>query len=270
MQNKTNCKRIQGYVQIAVIVVLCLFTLLLDIIHIPFSKDEFYNRMFCKILQQACGSGAGILLLLRLGIRLFDKPQNLLYMLPCLLVAVDNFQFSAYINGKMQLVRTAPQDFILFFLYCMLIGLFEEIVFRGVIFGVLAGVFSKDRKGFLWTYVVSSLVFGISHIFNGFSGATFLQIGYTILTGGLFAFCLIKTKNLLCCALVHGLFNFAGTLFDVQGLGSGIVFDLGTVITMAVVSVAVGVFVLYKTWKYPDEEREELYKRLGLAQNEED
>lgn len=268
MQNKTKHKRIQVYIQIVVIAVLCVFTLLLDIINIPFSKDEFYNRMLCKILQQACGSGVGILLLLRLDIRLFDKPQNLLYMLPCLVIAVDNFQFSAYFNGKMQLVRTAPQDFILFFVSCMLIGLFEEIVFRGVIFGLLAGVFSKDRKGFLWTYVISSVAFGVSHIFNGFSGATFLQMGYSILTGGLFAFCLIKTKNILCCALVHGLFNFSGTLFASQGLGAGVVFDLGTIITMAVVSVAIGIFVLYKTWRFPDIERVELYKRLGIAQSE--
>ena len=260
MQNEEVRKDIQRYIQIAVIVILCAFTALLDVVNISFSKEEFYNRMICKILQQACGSGAGILLLLRLDIHLFAKPQNWLYLLPCLLVAVDNFQFSAYFSGKMKLVRTQPQDFILFFAYCMLVGLFEETVFRGVVFSVLASLFGKDRKGLLWTFVLSSLVFGVAHLFNG----SLLQAGYTILTGGLFAFCLLKTKNILCCAFVHGTFNFCGLLFDVQGLGDGVVFDLGTIITMAVVSVAVGVFVLYKVWTYSDDERQELYRRLGL------
>ena len=268
MQRNTKRKSIQEYLQIAAIVVLCVFTALFDIKDISF-VEEFYNSMLCKILQQACGSAAGILIVLRLGIRLFDKPQNLLYLIPCLIVAVDNFQFSAYFNGKMQLVRTAPQDFILFFAYCMLVGLFEEIIFRGIILSLLAGAFSKDKKGFLLTYVCSSLIFGLAHLFNGFSAGAFLQAGYTILTGGLFAFCFIKTKNILCPAFVHGIFNFCGLLFDKVGLGNGVVFDTGTVITMLIVSVVAGVFVLYKVWKYPDFEREELYNKLGIAMHKE-
>jgi membrane protease YdiL (CAAX protease family) len=145
-------------------------------------------------------------------------------------------------------------------------AIFEEIIFRGIVFSVLADRFSKNKKGFLKTYVISSVIFGLAHLFNGFSFGTVLQVGYTVLTGGLFAFCLIMTKNILCCALVHGIYNFCGLLFDhVQGLGNGVVFDLGTVITMAVISVVVGIFVLYKVYHYPDEERKDLYARLGIA-----
>jgi membrane protease YdiL (CAAX protease family) len=145
-------------------------------------------------------------------------------------------------------------------------AIFEEIIFRGIVFSVLADRFSKNKKGFLKTYVISSVIFGLAHLFNGFSFGTVLQVGYTVLTGGLFAFCLIMTKNILCCALVHGVYNFCGLLFDhVQGLGNGVVFDLGTVITMAVISVVVGIFVLYKVYHYPDEDRKDLYARLGIA-----
>ena len=34
---------------------------------------------------------------------------------------------------------------------------------------------------------------------------------------------------------------------------------------MAVVGVAVGLFVLYAVWKYSDEERIELYEKLGFG-----
>ena len=94
-----------------------------------------------------------------------------------------------------------------------------------------------------------------------------VQVGYTILTGGLFAFCLIKTKNILCCAVVHAVYNFCGLLMGAEsalGLGTGVVFDLGTVITMLIVSVLVGGFILYKVFTYTEKERIELYAKLAV------
>ncbi len=256
-------KTLRKTILIAVITLFCVLTITLDII-LPLYDFNFYWRTSLKIVQQFCGAMVGILLLLHLRIKLFKGAQNLLYLIPCLIIAVDNFQFAAFFSGKMQLIRKDAIDFILFFLSCMSIGLFEEVVFRGLIFSILAGRFSNNRKGFLTTYVVSSLLFGLAHLFNGFSFGTLLQIGYTVLTGGLFAFCLIKTKNIFCCAFVHGIYNFCGLLFDTQGLGSGVVFDVGTVLTMLIVSIVVGAFVLYKVWTYSEEERQELYSRLSV------
>lgn len=207
----------------------------------------------------------------RLNVRLFGKPQKWLYLVPCLIVAIDNFQFSAYFHGEMTLVHDKPTDILLFGGYCLSVGLFEECIFRGVFFALLADAFPHNKKGFLWTYFLSSAIFGLTHIFNGFSVGTLLQMGYSVLTGGLFAFCLIKTKNVFCCAFVHGLYNFCGMLFSefdagkgFIGLGSGVVFDTGTVITMLIVSLLVGIFVLYKVMTYTERERAVLYEKLGV------
>lgn len=211
---------------------------------------------------------AAIMVMLRLNIRLFNKPQYLLYMIPCLIIAVDNFQFSSYFNGNLRLVNKEPLDFILFGGYCLAVGLFEECVFRGIIFSVLASCFSEDKKGLWKSYIISSVLFGAAHLFNGFSLATILQVAYSTLTGGLFAFVLLKTKNIFCCAFVHATYNFCGLLFDTpehMGLGTGIVFDLGTVLTMLVVCVLVGGFILYSVFKYKDDERRCLYAKLGIA-----
>ncbi len=262
--------KIRKVIEIAVLTLFCAFILLLDFIQIPLFEEGFRRYAFTRIVQQTLGSGVAVWCMLRLGIRLFGKPQNCLYLLPCLLVALNNFQWCAYFGGKMQLVRTEFLDIILFALNCIATGLFEELVFRGIVFALFVGIFSKDKKGFLLAYVTSSVVFGLAHLLNGFSGETLLQVGYSTLTGGLFAFCLIKTKNVFCCAFVHALYNFCGLLFDLQGLGSGVVFDLGTVITMVAVSVAVGVFVLYKVWKYPATERRALYDSLGIKEGRED
>lgn len=264
MSNKEKENSLQNVLEIAVILLLCGLTLVLDYLKINYVAHELRNKYLSKIIQQGCGGIAAILLMRRLNIRLFGKPQHILYMIPCLLIAIDNFQFSSYFQGNMQFVHNEPIDFLLFGLYCLSVGLFEECIFRGVVFAVVAGLFSKDKKGLWWTYITSSVVFGIAHIFNG----SILQVGYTILTGGLFAFALMKTKNIFCCAFVHALYNFGGLLFETAdrfGLGSGVVFDIGTVITMLVVCLTLGAFVLYSVFKYSAEEQKELYRKLGVS-----
>ena len=264
MQKTQGRKRIRGIFQTLIFVLLSAFCILLEFLDIPYLKDEFQNRILGLLIQQLCGAAAAILLMNYLGIKAFQKPEKLLFLLPYLLVAVNNLPFSTYFNGKMQLIHASVLDFSLFFGYCMAVGLFEECVFRGMIFSALAGYFSNDKRGFLKTYFLSSVLFGLAHLFNGLSLNTLLQVAYTILTGGLFAFCFIKTKNLLCPVLVHGLYNFCGLLFDVQGLGTGVVFDLNTVIITIIIGVLAGIYVLYNVFAYSERECRDLYKRLGV------
>ena len=261
-------KRVYNFIEIGVICCLCLVTVIFDFVKLEYTRDDLYNRLISKIIQQGCGAIAGILLLVRLNVRILGKPVNWIYLIPCIIIAIDNFQFSSYFNGEIEFARTGVIDISLFASYCFFVGLFEECIFRGVLFSVLAGVFPNNKKGLLLTFVTSSVIFGAAHLVNGFS----LQVGYTILTGGLFAFCLVKTKSIFCCGFIHGLYNFCGLLLETEanlGLGNGIVFDLGTVLTMLIVSLLVGGFVVYKIFAYPEEERIDLYKRLGIKEIDE-
>ncbi len=256
-------KRIYSGIQIAIILVFCALTILFDFIEIQWLKDEWRNRLLAKILQQFFGGIAGLFLLMRLNIQILAKPTNLLYLIPGFAVAINNFQFSAYFNGEIELIRGGVIDFLLFGVYCVLTGLFEEFIFRGVIFALLIGMFPRNKKGLIWTVILSSIIFGLVHLVNGFS----FQIIYTMLTGALFAFCFIKTKSLFCCAAVHAVYNFGGVLFDSGdnfGLGSGIVFDAGTVVSMLVIGILVSIFVVYKTFSYKKEECVALYKILNV------
>jgi membrane protease YdiL (CAAX protease family) len=121
----------------------------------------------------------------------------------------------------------------------------------------------------LQTFIFSSLLFGGIHLLNVFAGgglgSTVLQACYSVLTGGMFAFVLIKTKNIFFCAFTHGLYNFCGTLFSETGLGTGVVFDLPTALAMTVVSLFVAVFVFWGLKRYTEKERVELYSRLGFG-----
>ena len=264
MQNKENQRNIRAIIEWAIIVILFSISIILQFLPIRYAKNAFIHDKLTKIIPQMCGAIAGLMLLIRLKFRLFQKPENALYLLPCLLVAINNFQFSAYFHGEMEIVYTKPFAFILFALECIFVGLLEECIFRGVLFALLMQYLPKNKKGFLGVYFISSVSFGLAHLLNGFGAI--LQVGYSILTGGLFAFCLMKTKNILCPAFIHALFNFCGMLFDKQGLGNGVVFDVGTIISMLVVGLAVGIFVLYKVLTYPEIERCALYKKFSIKE----
>lgn len=256
---KTHDKnKIKKTILMLIVAILCGIMAFLEFAKLTLVLDTVRNKWLLKIIQQACGSIAVILLLVSIRVRLFVKVQKWLYILPCLLIAINNFQWWAFFEGKMQIVRTDFIDWLLFTMQCICIGLFEELVFRGVVFSLIASYCSNDRKGFYQTYVISSVLFSLAHLFGG----NILQVGYTLLTGGLFAFVLIKTKNILCCAFVHAVYNWFGLLMS--NLGAGAIFDVGTCVFMAIIAIIGASIILYSLYKYPEEERIELYTRLGI------
>ncbi len=263
-----NVKIKPKYVLIALLcAVMIAFELIPICKQVVFTDDAVYNRLICLLIPLIAGGTAVYLIAGECGLKLFQKPQYLWVLLPAMVIALDNLPWLAYFAGKMELVHTTVWHFVLFALYCLAVGFFEEVLFRGVFFSLLAGIFEQTHKGFLYTYVLSSVAFGAVHLLNVFSSGAgaVLQAGYSMLTGGLFAFLMIKTKNVLFPALIHAVYNFCGLLFTKEvGLGLGSIIDVPTGIMMAVVSVIVGVFVLYKVWKYPENERIELYNRLSV------
>ncbi len=267
-------KHIKTTPKYVLILTLCAVMILFEFVpglkEIPFTSDKAYNRLTSLSIPLAVGAIAVILIASEFGLRLFAKPEYLWVLIPAFIIAIDNFPWLAFAAGKMELIYTQPLHFILFGIYCLLVGFFEEILFRGIFFAVLASLFESSKKGLIWTYLISSVAFGAIHLLNVFQsgGAAVLQAGYSILTGGLFGFVFIKTKNVVFPAIIHAVYNFCGLLFTSHiGLGLGSVIDLPTGIMMAVISVCIGGFVLLCVLKYPNSEREELYKRLGIKAN---
>lgn len=264
-------KQKKGIISSVAVIFLCTVMILFDFITPRYTDDDLWNTWIVKNLQLLCGTIAVILLMIQLKIRLFKKPRKWFALLPCLIIALNNFPLISYLRGNMSLVRRETLDFILFGANCLAVGFFEECIFRGVIFSVLAERMTKDRKGFIKTYVFTSLIFGGAHllnIFGGDVGGTLLQVAYTILTGGLFGYALIKSKNIVIPSLIHAIYNFCGLVLSETGLGSGIVFDFATCAMMAVIAVIIGVYVLYSVWNYSEKEQKELYNRLGVEYKE--
>ena len=151
---------------------------------------------------------------------------HLVWSIPCFLVAVVNFPFSALIGGGAVIERV---DLLwLFIIKCIAIALFEEIFFRALLLPLFMERLARNRHCVIISVLCSSALFALVHLFNLFFGAgvgeTLLQVGYTFLIGCMLAVMMLRTGNVWLCVAVHALFNVGGAI--VYDLGSGLFQDL--------------------------------------------
>ncbi len=183
------------------------------------------------------------------------KLSHLAVLLPCMVIAVNNFPFVSLATGYAYL--GAPTlELWLYLVLCIGVGLFEEMAFRGCIFTAILGRFNGKRASVFWSIVASSAVFGAIHILNIFGGAspgaTLLQVGYSFLIGGMCSVILVKTRNIWYCVVLHAVYNFAGGV--VPQFGGGTVWTLAEIVFTALVSVAVAFYVIHMLFKIRQEE----------------
>ena len=148
-------------------------------------------------------------------------PKNLLWCILPLLVALVNFPFSSLIRGIARITRA---DLLGLFLFkCLLIGLGEEVLFRGIVFDSLLQAFKKKRDALFWSVLISSVIFALFHFINLLDGADILsvlqQVGYSFLIGAMLAVVLLQTKNLWLCVALHTLFDTGGMIISDLGVG---------------------------------------------------
>lgn len=220
------------------------------------STDAEAQLLWKSTVSRLLGSAVFLFVLLYLRYRIWRKPQwsGLAVWLPALAVVVNNLPILALLSGSARVDRS---DLVwLFALDSLMIGLFEELAFRGVLFPVLLESRCQTQRGIRLTAVVSSAVFGLIHLVNLLEGAGFaptvLQVGYSFLIGGMCTVVLLKTGNLIFCILLHAIYDFCGGLLPT--LGSGSWWDIPTVIFTAVLAVAVTAWMLYLLFRITPEE----------------
>lgn len=145
-------------------------------------KAQQYRLQKRKILPQI---GIGVLLALAMSL--------VLTVLPIILGFKDMVGNTTY---------TQTYQFVYQFIYAILgVALAEELVFRGYIFHKLLAI--KNSKWF--AIIISSLLFGLFHIFNG----NIIQIFMTAFIG--FLYCIFREKikgcTLLSLIIAHGVYD---------------------------------------------------------------
>lgn len=191
------------------------------------SNDELENALWRDALARAALTGAiaGVAALCNYNIFFVRGARmrcaDYLWCLPCLAVALANFPYSALISGTAVIERA---DLLPAFISkCLFIATSEELLFRGVLLRLLDEVFSESCHKFLKCTIISSAVFALFHLLNlldgAAAGATLLQVGYTFLTGLMFACVTIRTHNIFTAIILHFIFDIGG--FIVSDLGTG-------------------------------------------------
>ena len=123
-------------------------------------------------------------------------------------------------------------------LQCLGVGLFEETLYRGILFGAVLRAFEHARYRLWASVIITSLIFGISHIAFGEIATlnlnTLAQATGKVLQTGILSlvFCLAvwRTKSLAGALCMHALFDFLlmlpsvlvyGTNFEIAYVSQG-------------------------------------------------
>lgn len=150
----------------------------------------------------------------------------------------------------------------MFLFECLAVGFFEEVTFRGIVFPLLLQKTGTSVKGRFIAILGSAAMFGLLHavnLLNGFSGAVFLQMGYSFLIGAMLAVAMFAGAGVIFCALVHGVYNFCGMLISELGQGGfSAIWNVPEIILTAAVALAVIAYFVVFTLKSKGESAREL------------
>lgn len=103
--------------------------------------------------------------------------------------------------------------------FSLIPALFEEILFRGFIFGQL---FRVGKLGFFWAALLPAVLFGLFHIYQGHDLMSSLAaFGVTMLGSFFFSWMFVAWDyNLMVPISLHFFMNLAWGLFIVEGTGN--------------------------------------------------
>lgn len=202
--------------------------------------------------------------------------KSFLITLPFLIVALNNFPFIPLFSGSAKLLTNDFADFFCYSLACIGISVFEESVFRGVVFSSLLRKFcaekdssgacrgdiktdqnelfergnesaKKNKYGEFWAVALSSALFGAVHLVNLIAGASVvsvvMQVGYSFLIGAMCSISMLETGNIYSAIILHAVFDFGGLLTD-YGMLSGVIWTAENIIFTSVVGIIVFVYAV--------------------------
>ena len=131
--------------------------------------------------------------------RWLQNGKKLLWLLPMWVLSTGNLWGGVGLRYDAVTTVMAVLSF-------LLVGVAEEIIFRGFLFN------GMRRTGSLTVaVVVSAITFGMGHIVNLLTGhatmETLVQVLFAVAWGFLFTFAYLKSGSLLPCIVIHGLID---------------------------------------------------------------
>lgn len=179
--------------------------------------------------------------------------------------------FISNIDGA---VGAPPGNILNLILYCLLIGISEELLCRGWIQNSFLKRFGKSEKGAFLSILFASLVFGFIHITNIFAGNTILetvaQVLQTTSLGFLFGAIYYKSGNIWTPIILHATYDFSIMIAEVGAFKDCVILDNPTFLsTLATFYSTLILILLYivqglKVFKW-DEKNKERNRKYNIA-----
>ena len=244
---------------IALIIIEIVFNLLCD--------DSWLTYHLYLCLSRFVGAAVCIVFMIEFSFNEVLRPlgnkslRALWAVFPAFIVAINNFPFVSFAFGDCS-IKAPISEVLVYALFCVSVGAFEELAFRGCVFMALLKRRTNSRKDIFIAIFLSSAVFGAIHLVNLLTaspGAVILQIGYSALIGALCSLVLLATKNIWLCVLLHSAYNFLGNI--VSELGTGQMWTVPQIIFTAVVALVVAVYSVWFFFKFPVDKAKELYQK---------
>jgi uncharacterized protein len=175
-----------------------------------------------------------------------------------LVVGVYNVVMFYLSSNKASLSFPGMEKIIYFTAIMLFIGIFEEILCRGVILNSMLNQWGHTKAGIIKSVALSSLIFGVAHLINlavypNLIIRTASQIVFTSLHGFLFASVYLRCKNIWSVVLLHAVYDwlvkFSGLYrqIPISAAPADISVLLGVVnVLFAVPFALVGLFLLRK------------------------
>lgn len=127
----------------------------------------------------------------------------------------------------------------------VLAAFFEELVFRGFMFGQL---FRYCKIGFFWAAVFPAVLFGVLHVYQGHDLLSSLTaFGVTLLGAFYFSWIYVEWNfNLWVPIGLHLFMNLSWSLFSVEGTDNATGGLISNILRVASIALAIVITVIYK------------------------
>ena len=235
-----------------------------EIVHPEPFANENLNKSFSAIITRLVGAALFFVVNIYLDHDVLKIRRVLskkaVYVLPCLIVALNNLPYVAIFRGDAKITGGCV-EIIMFAVECALVAIFEELAFRGALFlSLLKG--RRSRRGIFLSIIASSIIFGLFHLINLVYGAgfgdTLLQVGYSALVGAMCAFALFKTGSIWISAAIHAVYNFCGQI--IPRLGEGSMLNVPQISITVIISMVCAIYIVLSLIKADPHESDRLYK----------
>ncbi|GAK49100.1 abortive infection protein [Candidatus Moduliflexus flocculans] len=133
------------------------------------------------------------------------------------LVVIALLNSSSLFDGSLHLDFSRPGEIVLYLGLFLSVGLFEEILGRGLVLSVMLRKWGATRRGMYLAVLTSSAMFGLFHVFNFALGrlpllACGTQIVYSFFFGVVFAACFLRNQSIWPVIVLHAAMDFGSDL----------------------------------------------------------